>query len=564
MKLNIKTIIPFFLGIILLTLGSCEDMLETDSNRVAFENDNRIKNPDDAFYIISGILQELRKVGDRYIIMGELRGDLMTISPENASVSLKEIYEFQTTSNNDYSDQRDYYNVINNCNYALQKMDTSLVSRGQKVMVPAYAEIKAMRAWTYWQMAQIFGKVKYLEEPVLSLESSLKEYPDMGMDDLVAKLVADLLPYSGVKINNSQNLNLSPDYSYSIQIPMLLGDLYLYQNNYNHAATMYFIAMSTGNNNDSPYLLNGYVSSWTDKTFMNVTANHPNSYSNEVISAMSFTQEAKDLYSRMINLTYNDKASLLPAENYIKTMRNVTYVDIDKSSKLTYTTGDLRGYVPASTDRAQIGDAYYYVDLLNGAVSQPMIYKFYNAKSTSTGYDPSNNLIKDGLSYLSSISLYRQPHLYLRYAQAVNRAGKPTLAYAVLKYGLTHATVIDSLKVNQSEIAGEAYTNIPNSFDGNIASMSRGLGTGVARDSIYYIIPEYTSTQDSIEWVEDRILEELAAETPFEGNRFFDLLCVSRRRPNHPEYMADKVSAKYADPAAMKARLMNMDNWFIK
>ena len=69
---------------------------------------------------------------------------------------------------------------------------------------------------------------------------------------------------------------------------------------------------------------------------------------------------------------------------------------------------------------------------------------------------------------------------------------------------------------------------------------------------------------DSILFVEDCIVDELAAETCFEGGRFFDLLCIARHRNEFPGYMAEKVSARFADPDAARARLMDEWVWFLK
>ena len=49
---------------VLFFLGSCEDMLNTDSSRVAFEDDNQLKSPNDSIYSVIGILSQLQKVGD--------------------------------------------------------------------------------------------------------------------------------------------------------------------------------------------------------------------------------------------------------------------------------------------------------------------------------------------------------------------------------------------------------------------------------------------------------------------------------------------------------------------
>lgn len=98
-------------------------------------------------------------------------------------------------------------------------------------------------------------------------------------------------------------------------------------------------------------------------------------------------------------------------------------------------------------------------------------------------------------------------------------------------------------------------------FNSNVGTAARGMGLGVQFDRSQYVIPADADTTD---YVEQAILQEMAAETCFEGNRFFDLLCVSRHRAGHPAFMAEKVAAKYADTAAMKSRLMNLDEWFVK
>ena len=54
-----------------LSMMSCEDMLDTDSNRLAFEKDNELKSPNDTIYSVMGILSQLQKIGDRYVVLGE-------------------------------------------------------------------------------------------------------------------------------------------------------------------------------------------------------------------------------------------------------------------------------------------------------------------------------------------------------------------------------------------------------------------------------------------------------------------------------------------------------------
>ncbi|HET7734324.1 MAG TPA: RagB/SusD family nutrient uptake outer membrane protein, partial [Paludibacter sp.] len=492
--------------------------------------------------------------------------------------------QFQTTAQNTYRDQHDYYNVINNCNYAIQKIDTSVVLQNEKVMLPGYAVIKTVRAWTYFQLAQIYGKVTYFDKPILNLEASLATYPTLDMDALVAQLITDLEPYAQVPAPAS---SISPNNFVPVQI--MLGDLYLYQNDYEKAAQMYNNYMNT----HSSVITADYASRWTSTTFEEAYINHRDSYLNETISSIQFNTDPRELHSGLVGLSYNDKAALLPANNYIDFMSLSPYFYADKiGNNITATSeGDLRGNISITKKKIQYGDAYSFENTGNNTTTGLISKYFYRANESTTGSDPNNKLISGKLVYLTQIPVFRIPQLYLRYAEAVNRMGKPSLAFAVLKYGLTSSNIANPAMVNPTEVANnERYVNFQNTvFDQNVPTAARGRGLGISKDTKVFVIPDYTryvngvdgtgkaikvpttdaadmaaARQDSISWVELRILDELAAETPFEGNRFFDLLRVSRRRSNHPEFMAEKVAAKYDNPEAMKARLMDINAWFVK
>ena len=163
------------------------------------------------------------------------------------------------------------------------------------------------------------------------------------------------------------------------------------------------------------------------------------------------------------------------------------------------------------------------------------------------------------------VPLYRNSHVWLRYAEAVNRMGKPTLAFAVLKYGLRSETVTDETKVDPAELEDElVYTNFSSSqFDANRGTAVRGRGLGISLSQSTYLIPDFDTENERIEWVENEIVREMAAETMFEGNRFFDLMRVSNHRGG-TDYFAEMVSRRFANPDAAKALLSNRENWWLK
>ena len=69
-----------------------------------------------------------------------------------------------------------------------------------------------------------------------------------------------------------------------------------------------------------------------------------------------------------------------------------------------------------------------------------------------------------------------------------------------------------------------------------------------------------------VEKVEDLIVDEMALETAFEGNRFADLMRVAQHR-NDPTYLADKVARRKGENhprnEELFVRLSTPDNWFI-
>jgi len=65
-------------------------------------------------------------------------------------------------------------------------------------------------------------------------------------------------------------------------------------------------------------------------------------------------------------------------------------------------------------------------------------------------------------------------------------------------------------------------------------------------------------------YLEEKILEERARELAFEGERFYDLMRVAKRR-NDPSFLAEKVSAKF--PSGEREKIYNLlmdeNNWYI-
>lgn len=580
---------------------ACTDMMETDSTTAAFEEDNRLDSPNDSLYSVMGILSQVQRLGDRYVLLGELRGDLMEATAD-ADVDIQEVSNFSVSEGNEFASCRDYYNVINNCNYALAKMDTTIVFYEDRVMVPEYAAIKAIRAWTYWQLGLATGRVSWIEEPILDLESALRDYPQKNLDELAALLIEDLTPHVGVRPLNYGTVDGLDSRKMFIPLDMMLGDLYLFLGRYAEAAAAYYRYID---GQDIVLGANGYY--WMDATRNALMGSFPGTYatasSAEVLSILAYSTRADAYHPQLLRYAFNEKPSIVPSTTFVDRMARMShyYAAEGASTIQGYFLGDLRGRADFAA-----GGTYpvSYGEVGLGDFHGTLIYKYYDISTSGQGgvaTDPENDAL-GSYRVVRNLPIVRAPHVWLRLAEALNRYGRPATAFAVLAYGLNSTTLSNATRVPLWERTGEPFLDFTaDTWADNVGTATRGRGRAIGNAGSGssagsdYLIPDYTpydvvmvedentgemvekrvvssdpdrlaaAKADSIEYVEDCIVDEMAAETAFEGNRFFDLMRIARHRGQWPAWAAGKVAVRFGDGAeAMRARLLDEDAWFVR
>jgi tetratricopeptide (TPR) repeat protein len=542
---NLKHIL---LGLIILATiaTSCDTMLNVDSDRNIFPENHRIDSPNDSIYSMIGIFTQLQKLGDSYVLLGELRADLMDITG-NAGLELREINNFTVTADNPYNVIEDYYSVINHCNYLINNIDTAFTARGEKPLFKEYAAAKAIRAWTYMQIALNYGKAKYYEQPLLTVQAAKTQFPEYSVHELVPVLIRDLEPVKFAESPGSISLgvDISSDKLF-FPIPLVLGDLYLWNGQFENAAREYYSLID-----DKDYVIDDrYSSTWTvdngvfvrremqDQNYLDIFELTNNEHIT-LIAGSTEMGEIDELYKKSY-----EKYEVMPSRVAINNWDMQTYYYNQNATN----PGDLRGPL----------GSYLNSGYPNSTSGENVIIKYY--------------LMGSQAEVSKAVMVYRVSTLYLRYAEAVNRIGKPNLAFAVLKNGMNaDALEVDTIVPRHekyqvyTETTGTFYDYINFSsiiFDQNIGVHSRGCGNmDRATD---YVIPALNSKEDSILYVENKIIEELALETAFEGNRFQDLMRIAMRR-NNPAYLADKVAAKHTgNEQAIRSKLMDENNWYLK
>lgn len=538
--------ILIFVIIASFSLVSCEDILNVETDRITLDENYQMQSPNDTIYSMVGIYTQLQKLADNYVLLGELRGDLLDVT-ENSNQNLRDINNFEISKTNPYANIKDYYAVINNCNYVINYIDTSSIIKGEKVMYRYYAAAKGIRAWTYMQIVLNFGSAKYYEKPILSLADAQIEYPEYNMEQLATALIADLQPWKSVKVPNFIGSMMT------FPIHFLLGDLYLWTNRYQEAAIEYHTMMFKEYNNSFTDLLinKDYQSFWLlNNNVISTSYNDSwvNSYHYRGIEAITSIL-CPTTYGQKFDLdSLNMRYEFTPSAVAINNWDTQKYYNTESNTAL----GDLRKELSVINKNT----------IISSTPNSLIITR--NPENTEVKNIVFKYLWNSQAKNVQMVMIYRSSLLYLRYAEAVNRLGKPNLAFAILKNGLRSSTMTNPKIIPERERSTDEFMNFSSfKFDDNVGIRSRGLGPNTEKDTTY-VIPLKPFLSDSIEYVEDLIQQELALETAFEGNRFHDLMRLAIRRGDY-SYLAKKIAAKHVgNESAIETKLTDPINWYIK
>ena len=413
---------------------ACEDMLDVSSTSIQYEDTHTLNSAGDSLYSVVGILSKLQNIADRTVLMGELRADLVTDN-ENTEKDLRELINHDVKSGNAYLDYSDYYAVINNCNYYLSKVDTNVVVSGQKVMLKEVAVVKGIRAWTYMQLALIYKSVPFITEPILSLQDAekaeegceyknLEEMCDYFIPELLSLVNIDFPDYGLIDDYDSQR--------FFFPVRLLLGDMYLWKGLYTQAIEQY--AYYAYEEKLTTAMYGFYPSSFSL---------HTNDISNlgyvktsqEIITVIRMA--SSKLHGTISNLENifsptdinEGKRAVSPSRSWKELSEKQMFsFQGNATDKVRYLTcGDLRAagtyYSEWSDgtfrpDRVTSSDSWYHVDVDN----KYLINSKYG-RSTMLGVS-------------NSIVIYRVGNVFLRLAEAINRAGDPEIAMWILKRGV--------------------------------------------------------------------------------------------------------------------------------
>ena len=595
-KFNLTSLfVPVF--VLSMVLVSCNKVLDVDSNYIIDADNDHLNNATDTMYSATGILKKLQAIGDRTVLLGEARGDLVDLGA-GISPDLQEIATFSKVSDdNKYNNPRDYYAVINNCNYYIAKADTALKnSRNQYVFLGEYAAIKAIRAWTYMQLAMVYGEVPFYTQPILNAsEADVNIYPRKSLKEIcryfldedglqeLAKNTEAAYPTYG----NKNIWNIPPKLLF-IPMNVILGDLALWAADSNDKATylkaakFYYNYIVERNGSDYPYPTGTSRTQWMttewngmatsimgDLTSLNTGRNA------EVITVIpGDSLETWGNYSELpdifnTNKFNNNKPGLTPSQRMLDISKEQYYCYYYRPRTdwvVTYAPKNLRGNLSGDLRLSTwYSTSENMVDDEGNRYTSQRIYKYEKGETNS------------GLSQSNNTNIYRRTLIYLRMAEALNRAGYPRFAFEILSTGVNDniinnvivpeypedADILTQFKFSTSTQNGYVIWNPESSLQNQNTMGIHSRGSGYTPKNEYYIMPTGT-IEEQIEAVEDLIMTEEALEFAFEGYRFYDIMRVSLRR-NDPSYLSNVIQARKGkeNSPCLSVDLTDKRRWFL-
>ena len=491
MKKSFKNIsLIALIGIFGFSTVGCEDMFTAENALV-----EDYLGPQDTLYSVMGIVKSMQKLATRSVLLGELRADLVVSNPQ-AAADIQELSTNVISEDNEYNNPTDYYAVINNCNLYLAYVDTAQVTHGEVYYEKEILAVKILRAWTYLELAKLYGSVPFILTPVTTsadAEDLTANAPKQDITYICNYFIKEIEDYLSYNYRWTKNNALIPDYKgtfaglsmskFFIPARVMLAELNLWlgsatgdKSAFVNAVRYYHDYLAFPDEEHAP----GYGKNvtWGNRQFNGSPSDsyassaffQPSSGTDYVsyipVDTLEYYGTVSDLRSVFCATYKNDYYAQVGPSQHLKELSAEPYY-----CKYIYTSQQIQDTLYAPRDQKEVENTAYIGDLRYFAVChiESVLDKYHsynNERQYVLKYTEGSSRLNND-QRLRLVPIYRYTTLYLHMAEALKHAGFPETAFAILKYGLTQDVLENRNIISQAE------------YDGLLSIQSKGITTAL-------------------------------------------------------------------------------------
>lgn len=466
-------------------------MLTPDMDLYQDADGRSLNDTVNAYY---GIVRSVQQVVEQNTLLGELRGDLVKTT-QFTTDSIADIANFSDLPDgaNGLLNRAAYYYIINMCNFYLRDVQVEQQKFNKYYMRKETAQVIMIRAWAYMQLVQNYGSVPFFTKPLSDASTDwIASAPKVDADNLLNYLLeeGDLMKAhdwekeEGLPAYGSVQTGASSFPAALLIFPskLILAELYLLrghgQSDYEAAAQYYYDYLSNVKENagSNPRVFSQisatkgrFSRSGVDHYICDVNAwagrlNAVGSAGGEMVTAIpSASNSSFGLTLTRIPEIYGFKISSSSSTNLEE---GGDVEDATTSGSISISPDYRLRQIAPSEKYLQLNAAqdYAYPDRedpnllsfpeegkgdarLNGSCPEVItdegrlrfIQKFGIGNVTNEGQG-------SRFAFRYAVPIYRLTHIYLHFAEAINRAGFPHYAFAVLRDGLSSNSIPDTLR----------------------------------------------------------------------------------------------------------------------